>query len=100
MRYICSLAFLLLLVAGCTGYNIVPLDDDDAPIDDPDDPPVDDPDWRPTVTFIDIPVGDDDDATPPPPEIPDPRFYILTKAGFRGADESTLAWSTERDRSD
>ena len=90
MRYICSLAFLLLFVAGCTGYNIVPLDDDDAPIDDPDDPPVDDPDWRPTVTFIDIPVGDDDDATPPPPEIPDPRFYILTKAGFRGADESTL----------
>jgi hypothetical protein len=88
MRYICSLAFLLLFVAGCTGYNIVPLDDDDTPVDNPDDPPEDPPGWTPTVTFVDD-FGDDD-ATPEPPEIPDPRFYILTKSGFRGPDESNL----------
>ena len=88
MRYICSLAFLLLLVAGCTGYNIVPLDDDDTPVDNPDDPPENPPAWTPTVTFVDD-FGDDD-ATPEPPEIPDPRFYILTKSGWRGPDESSL----------
>ena len=55
MRYICSLAFLLLLVAGCTGYNIVPLDDDDTPVDNPDDPPEE----------LEIPP---DVEVPPPPE--------------------------------
>ena len=88
MRYICSLALLLLLVAGCTGYNIVPLDDDDTPVDNPDDPPIDDPDWRPTVTVIDI--HGDDDATPEPPEIPDPRFYVTTKSGWRYSEGSNI----------
>ena len=88
MRKIWVLAFLLLFVAGCTGYNIVPLDDDDTPVEDPDDPPVDPPSWTPVVTFIDD-LGDDD-ATPPPPEVPDPRFYVLTKPGWRGPDESSL----------
>ena len=89
MRKIWVLAFLFLFVAGCTGYNIVPLDDDDTPVDNPDDPPIDDPDWRPTVTFIDIP-GDDDDATPEPPEIPDPRFYVTTKSGWRYSEGSNI----------
>ena len=88
MRYYWVLAFLSFFVAGCTGYNIVPLDDDDTPVDNPDDPPEDPPGWTPTVTFVDD-FGDDD-ATPEPPEIPDPRFYILTKSGFRGPDESNL----------
>ena len=89
MRYYWILGLLLLFVAGCTGYNIVPLDDDDdTTVDNPDDPPIDSPDWRPTVTFIDL--SGDDDATPEPPEIPDPRFYVLTKSGWRGPDESSL----------
>ena len=88
MRYYWVLAFLSFFVAGCTGYNIVPLDDDDTPVDNPDDPPENPPAWTPTVTFVDD-FGDDD-ATPEPPEIPDPRFYILTKSGWRGPDESSL----------
>ena len=88
MRYYWVLGLLVLFVAGCTGYNIVPLDDDDTTVDNPDDPPEDPPVWAPTVTIIDD-LGDDD-VTPDPPEIPDPRFYILTKSGFRGPDESNL----------
>ena len=88
MRYYWVLAFLSFFVAGCTGYNIVPLDDDDTPVDNPDDPPENPPAWTPTVTFVDD-FGDDD-ATPEPPEIPDQRFYILTKSGWRGPDESSL----------
>ena len=88
MRYYWVLGLLVLFVAGCTGYNIVPLDDDDTPVDNPDDPPEEPPAWNPTVIIIDD-LGDDD-VTPDPPEIPDPRFYILTKSGFRGDDESNL----------
>ena len=62
MRYYWILALLSFFVAGCTGYNIVPLDDDDTPIDNPDDPPEDPPVWQPTVTFVDFPVG-----SPSPP---------------------------------
>ncbi len=94
MRYYWFLGLLVLFVAGCTGYNIVPLDDDDTTVDNPDDPPIDSPDWRPTVTFIDLP-GDDDDVTPEPPEIPDPRFYILTKSGFRYDEGSNIEQISE-----
>ena len=89
MRYYWILALLSFFVAGCTGYNIVPLDDDDTPIDNPDDPPEDPPVWQPTVTFVDFP-GNDDDLTPEPPEEPDFRFYVLTKPGWRVSDESSL----------